>query len=283
MLEMILNPRRSERKPWELFFVGLVYAGLSVLIVHWIFASDPVLSSYSGILIVTFTVMFSMPYVYYTIKLEESKEEQLSGSMRLLREHGKAIHAFMWLFLGFVVAFACMNILVGSPEGFKAQIETYCAINSPNNFQICVAEHGVRNGTTGYVAGFGMLGGIFTNNLYVLIFTVIFSVIFGAGGIFILAWNASVISAAMVIFAKADIGNLPLALSRYIIHGLPEIGAYFIGTLAGGIIGLSIVRKEFRTDKFWNILHDSLLLIIGAIVLLVIAALLEVFVTPKLF
>ena len=70
MFEMILNPRRSERRPWEMLFVGLVYASLSVLIVDFVFSSDIVLAKFSGILIVTFTVMFSIPFFYYMIKIE---------------------------------------------------------------------------------------------------------------------------------------------------------------------------------------------------------------------
>ena len=116
-----------------------------------------------------------------------------------------------------------------------------------------------------------------------LIFTIIFSIIFGAGGIFILAWNATVISAAVVIFSNSSLIKLPISISRYLIHGIPEIAAYFIGTLAGGIIGISIIKKEYKTEKFWNILHDSLLMIIIAIVILVFAALIEVFITPLLF
>ncbi|MBI2629034.1 stage II sporulation protein M [Candidatus Pacearchaeota archaeon] len=284
MLEMILNPRRSERRPWELFFVGFFYAALSVLLVNWIFSGDVVLAKYAGILIVTFAVMFSMPFVYYTIKLEESKDAEIDSTFRLLKEHGKAIHAFLWLFLGFIVAFSSLYIILGSTDNYKAQIETYCAINNPNNYDGCAAQYGVKDKrATGLVTSTELLGGIFTNNLYVLIFTIIFSIIFGAGGIFILAWNASVIAAAMAIFSKSTLSSLPMSLARYMIHGLPEIAAYFIGTLAGGIIGIAIIKKEFRTDKFWNILHDSLLLIICAIIIILLAALMEVFITPKLF
>jgi len=275
---------KAERRPWELFFVGIVYAALSVILVHWIFSGDAVLVKYSGILVVTFTVMFSMPFVYYTIKYEESKDTQIYESFRLLKEHSKAIQCFLWLFFGFIIAFSVLYILLGSTYNYNAQIETYCAINSPGNYESCASQHGVATGQiTSSVPKGGLLGRIFVNNLYVLIFTVIFSLIFGAGGIFILAWNASVISAAMVIFAKRNIHMLPLSLGRYMIHGLPEIAAYFIGTLAGGIMGISILRKEFKTEKFWNVLHDSLLLISFAIVILIIAALIEVFITPKLF
>ena len=57
---------------------------------------------------------------------------------------------------------------------------------------------------------------IFTNNMYVLIFTLVFSLIFGAGVIFILAWNASVIGAAIGIFTNSSLKALPLGLVRYI-------------------------------------------------------------------
>lgn len=284
MLEMILNPRRSERRPWEMFFVGLFYASLSVIITTWIFSNDVVLMKYSGIFIVTFAVMFSTPYVYYTMRIEEEKDREIENSYKLLKEHSKAIHCFMWLFLGFIVAFSVLYIALGSTDNYKAQIETYCAINQPNNYNSCTEQHGVKPANiTGNVTRGQMFGGIFTNNLYVLIFSIIFSLIFGAGGIFILAWNASVIAAAMVIFAKNDILTLPLSLVRYMIHRIPEIAAYFIGTLAGGIIGISIIRREYKTEKFWNILHDSLLLIISAIVILLLAALVEVYITPRLF
>lgn len=284
MFEMILNPRRSERKPWELLFVGFFYASLSILLVHWIFSGDPVLSKYSGILIVTFAVMFSMPYIYYTIKLEEYKDLHIDGRFRLLEEHGKAILTFLFLFVGFIIAFSCWYIILGSPNNLGPQIETFCAINYRDTFSNCVSEHGLISGkVTGMSTGLGFFGSILTNNIYVLVFAILFSIIFGAGGIFILTWNASVIAAAMVIFAKSDLINLPLSLLRYMVHGLPEIAAYFVGTLAGGIIGLSIVRKEFKTDKFWSILSDSILLIVTAVVLLILGAIIEVFVTPYLF
>ena len=274
MFEMLLSPRRSERHPWEMLIIGLIYASISILMVHWIFSKDPVLSAYSGIFTITFVVMFSIPYIYSTIKLEEEKDSQTNSSTRLLKEHSKAIMCFLWLFLGFIIAFAFFYIVLGSTDNYKAQIETYCSINNPNNYESCTYQHGVgKIRATGYAAKTSMIGGIFTNNLYVLMFTVIFSIVFCAGGIFILAWNASVISAAMVIFSKNDLYSLPLSLLRYMIHGLPEITAYFIGTLAGGIIGIAVIKKEFKTGNFWNILYDSLLLIICAIIILLIAAL----------
>src|SRR3989304_5590633 len=123
MLEMLISPKKAERRPIELLFVGAFYASLSILLVNWIFSQDAVLSKYSGILVVTFTVMFSMPFVYYTIKNEERKVTSEKGTFALIKEHKNAIYAFMWLFIGFVVAFSIWYLVLSSTDSFKAQIE----------------------------------------------------------------------------------------------------------------------------------------------------------------
>lgn len=285
MLEMLINPRKAERKPWELFFVGLFYASLSILLVSWIFSSDPVLSKYSGIIIVTFTVMFSMPFVYFTIKLEENKISPDSDNISLLKEHEHAIMVFVWLFLGFVVAFSFWYIILPNSHGFQAQIETYCLINQKANFDKCVSQYTGKaiSQTTSVTSNKERFFVIFSNNMSVLIFTLVFSLIFGAGAIFILAWNASVIAAAIGIFTKSELSALPLGIARYLIHGIPEIASYFTVALAGGIVSAAVIKHEFGTEKFWEVLQDSLNLIILAVVILVIAAAMEVYLTPLLF
>lgn len=254
MLEMLINPAKAERHPWELFFIGLLYASLAIMLVHWVFSRDAVLSKYSGLLIVTFTVMFSMPFVYYTIKLEESKITRGRGTFSLLQEHEHAISVFMWLFLGFVVAFSFWYIVLASNQNFQAQIETFCVINRPTNVEECVRNYGVQNSivSSSSVTSTDRLFLIFANNVYVLIFTLIFSLVFGAGVIFILAWNASVIAAAVGIFAQSQLSFLPKGLARYMIHGIPEIASYFIVALAGGIISVAVIKHEAGTPKFWK-------------------------------
>ena len=286
MLEMLINPKKAERSPWEMFFVGAFYATVSLLLVKWIFSADPVLSKYTGILVVTFCVMFSIPFIYYTLKLEEEKDLQITGFKRLLLEHNRALFALMFLFMGFIVAFSFWYIVFPTGnQNFRAQIETYCMINKPSHFDECVSEYGVErvSKTTAFLTAKEKIVNIFANNIYVLIFTLVFSLIFGAGAIFILAWNASVISAAIGIFSKDNLANLPLGLARYMIHGIPEIGAYFAGALAGGIISIAVIKHDVHSEKFWIILQDSLNLVIISVVLLFFAALIEVFITPAIF
>ena len=76
---------------------------------------------------------------------------------------------------------------------------------------------------------------------------------------------------------------MPFALLRYFIHGIPEIGAYFIAALAGGVVSIAVIRRDLESEKFWEILQDSLDLIILAVIVLFITTILEVFVTPLFF
>ena len=284
MIEMLMKPKRAERHPWEMFFIGMFYASVSLLLVMFVFGKDSILKEGSGLLIVTFTVICCLPFMYYIIKLEEGKDVEINDSGRLIKEHSKAIHALMWLFLGFVVAFAFWYIVMPQTTGqiFNAQIETFCAINSTSHYSYCLEEHGVST-ITGAVSGTAAVLSIFANNIYVLIFTILFSLAFGAGAIFILVWNASVIAAAIGIFAKGELAGFGLGLLRYMIHGIPEISAYFVGALAGGIVSVAVIRKDLHGEGAWRILQDTLLMIIIAIVILVAAALIEVYITPMLF
>lgn len=286
MFELLINPAKAERQPWDMFFVGAFYATVSLLLVKWIFSGDPVLSKYTGILVVTFCVMFSIPFLYFSIKNEEEKDLEEKGFLNLMKEHSKALVYFMFLFMGFTVAFSFWYIVFADGnQNFRAQIETYCMINKPAHFDQCVTEYGVEHvsKTTGFLSAQEKIVNIFANNIYVLIFTLFFSLVFGAGAIFILAWNASVISAAIGIFSKSDLANLPIGLARYMIHGIPEIASYFAGALAGGIISIAIIKHDVASEKFWVILQDSLNLVIFSVVILFIAALIEVFITPALF
>ena len=129
---------------------------------------------------------------------------------------------------------------------------------------------------------------IFLNNTQVMVLMFLFSVIMGAGAIFILAWNASVIAVyvGFVInnFIRDGISpqlayvlGVPLGLGSIALHGIPEIGAYFVAALAGGMLSVGIIREKLK-GYFKKIFADSLLFLALAEVLIVIAALLEAYV-----
>jgi uncharacterized membrane protein SpoIIM required for sporulation len=192
----------------------------------------------------------------------------------------------MWLFLGFIVAFAFWYIVLGNSNLFNAQIETYCIINNPGgDLEACMAKYsfGQSITPTGSATRSVRFLSILENNIYVMIFTLIFSLIFGAGAIFILAWNASVIAGAISIFTQHQLKEIPLGVLRYMIHGFPEIASYFITALAGGIFGIGVIRNGFKSRTFLRVVENTVILLFVSIVILIIAALMEVYFTTLFF
>ena len=112
--------------------------------------------------------------------------------------------------------------------------------------------------------------------------------IFGAGAIFILAWNASVIAVyvGFVInnFIRSGVSpeiayvlGVPAGLGSIALHGIPEIAAYFVAALAGGMLSVGIIREKFK-GHFEKILMDSLLFLAFAEGLIIVAAFLEAYI-----
>jgi uncharacterized membrane protein SpoIIM required for sporulation len=283
VLEMLLNPRKAERSPWELFFIGLVYSSVGI------FLSMLIFTDHIGLVMVFLTTLACTHLVHGAMRLEEKKDmsEKLHGEVSLLREHSKAIEVFMFLFIGFVVAFSLWYVFLPadmSSKIFGLQEDTIQAVNG---------------NISGNAVSDNFFAKILLNNVKVLLFTLLFAFFYGAGSVFILAWNAAIVGVAIGSFARnalasaalsaglAEAGHyfssISLGLLRYMTHGVFEIGAYFIAALAGGIISIAIARHDFNSPQFKHVVLDALDLMLISVVVLVFAAFVEVFITPQFF
>ena len=282
VVESILLPLKAEKKPWEMFFLGFFYTSIGVFLSLWIFRDQ------ASLILVFMITMAALPIFYNTMKFEESKDMLMDNESSILKEHNKAISFFMYLFIGITVACAVWYVFLPTSTInvlFDKQIGTIQTINNQ------VSGNVIRN--------LNIFWKIFFNNFKVLAFAVLFALIYGAGAILILAWNATVIGAAIGNFIRTnishytssvgllDIGNyfhvFSVGLLKYSIHGIPEIAAYFYGGLAGGIFSVSLIKKHYKTEKFSRIMVDFSELVLIAVGFLIAAAFLEVYVTPVLF
>ncbi|MFW5846644.1 MAG: stage II sporulation protein M [Nanoarchaeota archaeon] len=286
MLEMLIKPKTGEKKPWMMFFIGLLYASISILLVHWLSKGGIPFSGAEGLWVMVFAVIFTLPFMYYIIKIEEKQDETIEGVFKVWNAHKDALYAFMFLFLGFLIALTFWYILLQNPNLLNFQIETYCQINSPGNVEQCIKDYSLIENSkiTGEISReVARFLSILENNIGVMMFTLLFSLLFGAGAIFILMWNASVIAAAIGIFTSNKISDIPLGVARYMIHGFPEIAAYFVTALAGGMFGVGFIRHGLRNRKFLKVVQNVILLLFISIFILIVAAWIEVYITPMLF
>jgi len=286
VLESIINPINAEKKPHLLIGLGFILTCLATLIGYRFFVNN------ASIVIVTFIALGATPLIYRIIKYEEQKDLQDLPERILLEEHWKALSAFMYLFLGIVLAIILLYILL--PAGvelktFKAQHDTFMEIS------------GATSSVTGKTTNPSLIrfSNIFFNNITVLLIAIVFSFIYGAGAIFVLTWNATVIGVAIGYFIRHNLAIysehiglskiasylsvITIGLTQYLIHGFFEILGFFVGSLAGGIISVAVIRHDLGSAKFEHIILDAADLLLIAVALIFFAAILEVWITPLIF
>lgn len=279
VLESLTTLKEAEKQPCQMIFFGALYATIAIILGVWIFKEE------ASLIIVFLTVLACIPLMYKSIKQEEKNINSIRKP--IIKEHSKVLSFYIFLFLGFILAFTLWYTFL--PESiinnlFSSQLKTIEIINSK---------------VIGKVIETSFFFQVLANNIKVLIFCIFFSFFYGAGAIFILTWNATVISSAIGTFIRSNISKLAsefglfkiasyfhifsIGILKYMTHGIFEISAYFMGGLAGGIISVAVISHNIKSKKFKQVLMDSSDLIFLALITLILAAFIEAYVTPLLF
>lgn len=282
VLEGLFSPFHVKRKPWQMFFAGFLYSIVGLMLSYFVF------KEVAGILTVFLIVFATIPMLYTTIKNEEELDLKYHTEWKLLKEHTKVLIFLICLFLGITAGLVTCYVLL--PPAMTQTIFSLQeqAIMNVNNY--------VQASITGNVARISIFSKIFVNNLKVMFFCLIFSFLYGTGAMFILTWNASVIAAAMGNIFKSEIGKAASLIGfpsvsayfsaatfsffRYMTHGLFEIAAYFVAGLAGGIISIALIKHNFKNEQ---VFIDALDLVLISLGFLLVASVIEVYITPLLF
>ena len=287
VLESLTNPLKAEMHPAIVMVHGMIYSGIGLGFSLWF------MPQYASILMILFITAASIPLLYNLIKYEEQKDYSELEERTLIKEHGKACLAYFMLFVGITITLMAAFLLLPPnmlQDTFAAQIDALHIINPANII-------GQAANITGEAASFGFFSRVFLNNVKVLMFCLLFSFLYGAGAIFILTWNASVIAVAMGDTIRTKLGALAelagfakigvyflvggkIVVLRYMFHGSLEIIAYMLAGLAGGIISVAVIRHHYQSRQFQHIIMDSTDLILLSLAVLFIAGMVETWVTP---
>jgi uncharacterized membrane protein SpoIIM required for sporulation len=121
---------------------------------------------------------------------------------------------------------------------------------------------------------------IMTNNVQVTIFTFAYGALFGVGTFYTLAFNGAVNAAVLALTYRAGYGNE--LLTFMIGHGVIELSCIFIAGGAGLLIGSALLMPGdlSRADALKSRGKDAIRLMMGVAVLLVVAGIIEGFISP---
>jgi len=312
MIESLFNPgeiREKASKRCEVFLAGIIFSIVGILFAVSVVPPEAGAIGI-GFLIVAFICIPAAPFFVQLFKIEEKEEirkEDKLFSKTLLTHHFDIIEIFVFFFLGVLVTSSFVYVIV--PSGTSRRMfddqardleakgvitgQATEAVESPGMLTGEVESRGENPGEFG--VGF-TFGEILANNLTVLALAFIFSFALGAGAVFLISWNASIIGVLVGKIAEnpemlglADTGNvvtnylvaLPVTLLRLLPHGIFEFGAYFIGAIAGGILSAGVIQESVkgRKTKFKHlsqVIVDSGIYLIIAFILVIIGAAIEV-------
>jgi uncharacterized membrane protein SpoIIM required for sporulation len=271
VLESLITPNEVRKNSWYLFFLGIIFSSAGILLSIYVFPNNASLFS------IFLTTLAAIPLFIALLKDEELLSIRLIEQKQpIFKNNIDIISAFFFLFLGFTIS--CIIWFCFLPDwafnmAFSEQI------NEISSMQSIISTNIVSNGE--------LLQIILANNLRVLFFCILFSFIYGAGAVLILSWNASILGTAVGLFIREKmtsdssmvavlLSNLPFGLGQYMFHGIFELMAYFIGSLIGGIISASIIRRSFANNNFFKLFKNIIFLLLISMALIVVAGIIEV-------
>jgi uncharacterized membrane protein SpoIIM required for sporulation len=256
VLERLISVREALKNPLKTFILGVIISLISLFIAYTVFSDS------TGLFTVIIITMATMPLMNKVMNYEEKEDEEIMEKSTFTQRYGDIILSYIALFSGMILAMSLSFVLLPDTVAervFDKQINEINIIRGKFDFENKFLE-------------------IFLNNMSVLMLSFLFSFLFGSGAIFILGWNASVLAAAIGLISKASGGMkaMPAAVMMFLPHGSFEIGAYFIGAIAGGLVSAAIMRK--KSLRFWPVIRDAIKLLILSFILLIIGGIIETFI-----
>jgi uncharacterized membrane protein SpoIIM required for sporulation len=261
MLENILKPDWLERTPRYAFLIGIVYSIIAIVAALIVFPKS------QGIASIAFLSLLLIPSLSKMFVIEE-KQDRMSKKFslkKIFQDHNDILQVYLMLFLGIFLTYALFSI------------------KFPNLLVQGVFDNQLR--TVGINAGQAVGGYTFSsilmNNLKIILIFLALSLVFGAGSILFLAWNASVWGVVFGFLATHYTNALDTFLITFLKvapHMFLEAGGYFFAIIAGGIMSQAVLREKIGSNKFNYVLKDGFAFMTLGIILLVLGAFVEVYV-----
>ncbi|HLC75361.1 MAG TPA: stage II sporulation protein M [Candidatus Nanoarchaeia archaeon] len=262
MFEQLFKAEWAYKK-YHAFLLGLLYTILGVVSARLVFRSS------SGIMSVAFTSILLIPSLAELLRIEANQAlRSYDFSLkRLWNDHSDIFAVYMFLFLGIFVAYSFTTLLI--PQADVGQLFT-AQLNAA--------------GLRGFAVVDAQLVSIVLNNVLIFVVSFLLSLIYGAGAVIFLVWNASVWGVVFSLFVRkaALAGGVDpvVAYAQDLLPFLPHMvteGAAYVGAaMVGGIVSKAVLREKPFTKRFNYVLLDALAFLVLGIILVVVAGVIEV-------
>lgn len=268
VLESIFSAGSVEKNPIDMLILSIIVTLICVYVSYMIFPE------YSGVITPLLITIAMTPLLFKIFKIEEEIDREVAEKKMektFIDRHDETIKIFTFFFIGVFLSILLVAVVMPTTfvdTVFKQQINTIQSI-APSGAVLM----------EGYTMEKALLNTIITNNLKVMFFSFLLSFLIGTGALFILAWNASILSLYFANFIRQGLYNDFLyKMAGIAPHAPVEIAAYFLAGIAGGILSVGVIRERLGSKEFMIVFKDSLLMMIFAVLAVLFGGLLEVFI-----
>ncbi len=280
VLEQLFKPDWIEKKPRHAFLLGLIYSIVGAISAKLVFGANP------GMMTVAFTSILLLPSLNTLLQIEENQARERHKYWilkQLWKDHADIVEVYFYIFMGIFLTFCIISFTF--PE--DAVLKFFGPM-----FEV-IGISGEATALTGWASnavGPTILS-IFINNFIVTIVCLLLSLVYGAGAIVFITWNAVVWGVVIGFFAKqallstAGVNPVTIFISTvlpFFPHMIMEALPYFTASIVGGIVSKAALREELFSPRFNEILEDAAVVMVISLVVLLSAAIIEIKVYPLL-
>lgn len=276
MLESIISPGTAERNPWDMLILGFAVSTVSIWIAFYL---SKIIMAPASMLALAATVIALAPLIYRVLLIEEEKEEMARhmSPVGFITRHLDVVSVYSFLFIGLLLSSVFWYVALPHESSIFPTSDAVFAVQEST---IPTIRAQITGSVADTLSGQGQqryFENLFENNMRVMWLCFLGSVLFGAGALWLITWNASVIGVFIGVKIQADLMaglGLPLGMSLW---AIPEVLAYLVAAIAGGIVSVAVSRHHFKSERFWTTIFDSMLFMLIAIFLVFVGAYIEHF------
>ena len=279
VVEELFKARWVEKRASYSLFIGVLFTIISFLTSFLIFRNTP---DFIGVSTMLFIVVLAVPVVNKLFDLEERIE--IKEGLSFFRKHEHIIDFFIYFFIGifivlFIIALIKPNMVFSIEKLYN--LESSVVLESRR----MPAPPQISPGNTDVML-------VFKNNLYVMLISFVLSLFYGAGAFFLITLNASVFASALakvVITSNPGSGFISVSafalcnLGILFLHAIPEVFGYLLASISGGVLSHAFIREKISGKNFKIVLKDSIFVMLTAILVLLLASIIENNLSKNLF